>query len=184
MKKQWVILIVFQFLFSWKAVSQYNSLSGADSNWISEQERNYYSQSMGFELPLSWNKSLYDTIENWMGTPYCFAGNSKNGVDCSGFVNALYFTVYKMDIGARNSGDIYKKITKVDKDDLSEGDLVFFRIRSKRRISHVGMYLGNNKFIHASTSSGVIVSDLNEPYYRKYFAGGGHLPAATANDQQ
>jgi murein DD-endopeptidase / murein LD-carboxypeptidase len=154
-----------------------------NNSWICEQERCYYMQSMGFELPFAYNKNLYDTIESWLGTPYRFAGNTKSGTDCSGFVNTLYTGVYKTNLGARNSGDIYKKITKIDKDELTEGDLVFFRIR-KKRISHVGVYLGNNKFVHASTSSGVIISDLTEPYYKKYYAGGGRLPSTTLTESQ
>ena len=141
---------------------------------INDFARSYYIQDMGFNIPDKWNKTLYDTIDVWLGSPYCYAGNTRNGVDCSGFVNTLYSNVYQSSIGARNSGDIYKKITKVDKDELTEGDLVFFRMR-KKKITHVGLYLGNGKFVHASTSSGVIISDLSEPYYKKYYAGGGHL---------
>jgi murein DD-endopeptidase / murein LD-carboxypeptidase len=152
-----------------------------NKDWIGEQERCYYMQCMGFELPLVYNKNLYDTVESWLGTPYRFAGSTKSGTDCSGFVNTVYHGVYKTNLGARNSGDIYKKITKIDKDELTEGDLVFFRIR-KKRISHVGVYLGNNKFVHASTSSGVIISDLTEPYYKKYYAGGGRLPSTSITD--
>ena len=146
-----------------------------DEDWITTQERNYYCQSFGFEIPHEWNKRLYDTLENWMGTPYKWAGGTHDGTDCSGFVNALYMNVYQNNIGARQSADIYNKILKVDKDELCEGDLVFFRIR-KKRISHVGLYLGGNKFVHASSSNGVIISDLQDPYYRKYYAGGGRLP--------
>jgi murein DD-endopeptidase / murein LD-carboxypeptidase len=152
----------------------------ADHTWLREQEKSYYSQTLGFDIPQEWNKCLYDTIETWLGTPYRFAGCTREGTDCSGFVNSLYTTVFKSNLGARNSGDIYKKITKVDKDELIEGDLVFFRIR-KRRVSHVGVYLGNNKFVHASTSSGVIISDLNEPYYKKFYAGGGRIPTFSIN---
>ena len=143
---------------------------------LSDFERGYYSQDFGFQVPEQCNKTLYDTIETWLGTPYCYAGNSKNGVDCSGFVNELYHKVYHLNIGARNSGDIYKKITKVDKEDLIEGDLVFFRIK-KRRITHVGLYLGNGKFVHAGASSGVTISDMSDAYYKRYYAGGGRLAA-------
>lgn len=57
---------------------------------------------------------------------------------------------------------------------MKEGDIVFFKIRQSE-VSHVGLYLGNDKFIHSSTSNGVIISDLKEEYYQKYFWGGGRL---------
>ncbi len=145
----------------------------ASSDW--DFERQYFLQDMGFMPPDKWNRSLYDNIEQWLGTPYCYAGNSKKGTDCSGFVSSVYGEVYRTSLGARNSADIYKKITKVDKDDLEEGDLVFFRFH-RRRVTHMGLYLSNGKFVHASTSNGVIISDLKDPYYRKSYAGGGHLP--------
>jgi murein DD-endopeptidase / murein LD-carboxypeptidase len=135
--------------------------------------QSYYSQSLGVDVPVNGNFLFYDTVNTWLGTPYKFAGNCEKGIDCSGFVNMIYDRVYGISLGARNSSDIYTLVSKIDKDDLQEGDLVFFRIRSRYRISHVGVYLGNQKFVHASTSKGVIISDLNEPYYRKYFAGAG-----------
>lgn len=147
--------------------------TGGDS-LISSYKKSYYEQGFGFQLPQPFNSTLYDTVENWIGTPYRFSGNNAGGTDCSGFVNALYAKVYLKNIGARNSADIYKVIRKVDKDDLKEGDLVFFRIR-RHRVSHVGLYLGDGKFVHASVSNGVIISDLKEPYYQKYYAGGGPL---------
>lgn len=156
--------------------------STANETLLNDFARSYYIQDFGFIVPEKWNKVLYDTIEVWLGTPYCYAGNSQKGVDCSGFVNSLYSKVYQSSIGARNSAAIYKKITKVDKEELSEGDLVFFRMHS-RRITHVGLYLGNSKFVHASTSSGVIISDLTDPYYKKFYAGGGHLPEKLVSNE-
>jgi murein DD-endopeptidase / murein LD-carboxypeptidase len=180
MKNQWLILLLFLSLACGFAAAQDSNTVHSDTNWYKNQERNYYSQNFGFEVPSAWNKTLFDTLENWLGTPYCYAGNSTSGTDCSGFVNALYLSVFNTNIGARNSTDIYKKITKVDQSELEEGDLVFFRIR-KKRISHVGIYLGNHKFAHASTSNGVIISDLNDRYYKKYYAGGGRLPSISDN---
>jgi lipoprotein Spr len=65
-------------------------------------------------------------------------------------------------------------VKPIKKSALKEGDLVFFKIKQKR-ISHVGVYVGNNKFAHASVQNGVIISDLDEPYYKMYFYKGGRV---------
>lgn len=137
-------------------------------------QNGYYSQVFGFQLPDKFNVQLYDTLESWLGTPYKSAGMSRNGVDCSGFVSCMYKGVYGVNLKSRRCADIYNDVEKVNKSDLKEGDIVFFKIRQSQ-VSHVGLYLGNNKFIHSSTSNGVIISDLDEEYYKKYFCGGGRL---------
>src|SRR5687768_16975040 len=126
----------------------------------------YFSQELGYPVSDQGNFMLYDTLTTWMGTPYKYAGNCEKGIDCSGFVNVLYDRVFGIHLGARSSSEIYGLMEKIDKDELVEGDLVFFRIRSRSRITHVGVYLGQHKFVHASSSKGVTVSDLNEPYYK------------------
>ena len=166
------LILCFSSILSFSQMEYKNDIS--ETFLLNDFERGYFSQDFGFEVPEKCNKTLYDTIETWLGTPYCYAGNSKKGVDCSGFVIEMYNKVYCLNLGARSSGDIYKKITKVDKDELTEGDLVFFRIR-KRRITHVGLYLGKGKFVHAGTVSGVTISDLSDTYFKRYYAGGGHL---------
>jgi lipoprotein Spr len=80
-----------------------------------------------------------------------------------------------------SANDIFKKVTPIKKSELTEGDLVFFKIRTKR-ISHVGVYLGQNKFVHASLKRGVVVSNLNDPYYSKYFFKGGRIDLETAGN--
>jgi lipoprotein Spr len=70
--------------------------------------------------------------------------------------------------------DLFKEAEPIRKSDLREGDLVFFRI-NKKRISHVGIFLGQNKFVHSSTQKGVTISDLDEPYYQKYFYKAGRI---------
>jgi lipoprotein Spr len=88
-------------------------------------------------------------------------------------VNRIYEQVYCILLPG-NSSQMATQVTKVPKSDLREGDLVFFKI-NRRSISHVGVYLGNDKFAHASRTKGVIVSDLNHPYYKKYFVKGGRV---------
>lgn len=119
-------------------------------------------------------KPLYQFIVDWYGTPYKYGECSKNGVDCSGFINLLYEKVYHKKL-ERRAQDIYSKYCKKIKlSDIKEGDLVFFIIESKE-ISHVGLYLKNNKFVHASTKKGVMISDLNEPYFAKFFYAAGRV---------
>ncbi|MDF1673860.1 MAG: NlpC/P60 family protein [Vicingaceae bacterium] len=119
------------------------------------------------------NIVLYEFIDDWYGTEYRYGGVSKAGVDCSGFCNVLYNKVYQKQL-PRSTKDIVKTINKVSQDKLQEGDLVFFNISGKKN-SHVGLYLVNNYFVHASTSKGVIISSLTNPYYKKAYSKGGSV---------
>jgi hypothetical protein len=117
------------------------------------------------------NIALYEFIDKWYGTKYKYGGLSTSGVDCSGFCNILYKEVYKKQL-PRSTKDIAKQLKKVNKVKLAEGNLVFFNIEGKKN-THVGVYLMNNKFVHASTSKGVIISSLENPYYKKTYNKGG-----------
>lgn len=119
------------------------------------------------------NKSLYTFIEEWYGTPYRFGGTSKTGIDCSAFTRRLYEEVYNMSL-VRTSIEQFASVAYITKEALKEGDLVFFKIRSKR-ISHVGVYLSDGKFVHASVSRGVVISDLEESYWSRSYAGAGRM---------
>lgn len=119
------------------------------------------------------NSKLYSFIDNWVGTKYKYGGMTKSGIDCSGFCNVLYKEVYNKEI-KRTTSDLSKDINKKSKGNLKEGDLVFFNI-SKKKNSHVGVYLINNRFVHASTSKGVLISSLDNPYYKKTYSKGGNL---------
>jgi cell wall-associated NlpC family hydrolase len=120
------------------------------------------------------NNSLYSFIEEWYGTPYRFGGSTKNGIDCSAFVQQLYDEVYNTGL-TRTSRDQFATSMRLNNmNELKEGDLVFFKIRSKA-ISHVGVYLSDGKFVHASLSRGVVISNLNDHYWSRYFAGAGRI---------
>ena len=134
--------------------------------------KDYFSQIMGVALSATSNVKLFQFVYDWIGTPYHFGGDSRRGIDCSGFTKELYGKVFNLTI-KRNSRDIFSMVSPVRKDELQEGDLVFFKIHS-RSISHVGIYLGNNRFAHAS-SRGVAISSLDDDYYSHYFYKGGRL---------
>ena len=116
---------------------------------------------------------LYEFIDEWMYVPYLYGGISRKGVDCSGFASLLFDAVYNKKING-SSADLCTIASPVSSQQLREGDLVFFKINSPK-VSHVGTYLLHNKFIHATVQGGVIISDLNEPYYKKYFYSAGRV---------
>jgi murein DD-endopeptidase / murein LD-carboxypeptidase len=122
------------------------------------------------------NQKLYTFIDAWYAVPYKYGGKAKTGVDCSGFVIRLYKDVYDSDICC-SSQTLFSKTKVIDQSDLQEGDLVFFKINSEN-ISHIGLYLMNNKFVHASSSKGVIISDLQEAYYKKHYYKSGRIRQA------
>lgn len=137
----------------------------------------FHSQKTGLKIDTGANLDLYYNMYEWLGTRYRFGGESKKGIDCSGFTGVMYENVYKRTL-PRDSRSMYKLSKPISKEEMKEGDLVFFRIR-RGQVSHVGIYLGNNKFVHSATSSGVIISDLREDYYRRYFFKAGRLKSPT-----
>ncbi len=117
------------------------------------------------------NLKLFAFIDEWYGTPYRFGGNTKDGIDCSAFSGNLMTNVFGVGL-PRMAKDQYNACAHVKKEMLEEGDLVFFHT-TRKGISHVGVYLGNNKFVHASLNYGVTISSLTDPYYERTFRGGG-----------
>ncbi len=114
-------------------------------------------------------KQVISESKNWLGVRYKYKGDNKNGVDCSGFVRSVFERVGLT--LPRSSKDMYLVGTIIRKIDLLPGDLVYFKNTAGRGITHVGISLGEDWFIHASTTKGVIESSLNEDYYRRHFAG-------------
>ena len=106
--------------------------------------------------------------KEYMGVPYLWAGSTPDGFDCSGFIYYAYNKAGKQ-MGRYSSEGYYNRSFYVN--EPQPGDLVFFENTYKKGISHMGIYLGNNEFIHASTSGGVMISNLSEAYYAKHFEG-------------
>jgi lipoprotein Spr len=113
---------------------------------------------------------LADEIQKFMGVRYRLGGLNEDGFDCSGFV----FRVFINALGVKlpHSSAAQAKLGKrIEKEDLAFGDLVFFRTSGGSRISHVGVYIGDGKFAHASTTHGVMVDLMTEKYFRTRYAG-------------
>ena len=119
------------------------------------------------------NERLYRFIDSWIGVPYKNGGMDKKGVDCSGFTIILAKDIYNKQL-PRNARSMAEDVKRKFEKDLKEGDLVFFDFDGQK-FNHVGIYLQNNKFVHASTSKGVIISDLKDPWYYKYFSRAGSV---------
>ncbi|WP_051530004.1 C40 family peptidase [Anoxybacteroides tepidamans] len=113
-------------------------------------------------------KDIVEFSKQYIGVPYKWGGTTPKGFDCSGFVTYVY-----REFGVnlpRTAEEQYKKGKKVEKGKLAVGDLVFFATY-KKTASHAGIYIGDNQFIHASSSKGVTVSALDEKYWKNSYLG-------------
>ena len=137
---------------------------------IPEQFR--YAILLDTEVEFLANKDLYRLIRNWWGTPYRMGGMTQRGIDCSAFVQTIMAGAYELAL-PRTARLQKEACRSIDRADLQEGDLVFFNTRGG--VSHVGIYLHNHKFVHASTSGGVMISDLDDAYWSRRFIGGGRF---------
>ena len=110
-------------------------------------------------------------IIRYINTPYKYGGNSLNGIDCSAFTQNVYRDSWLLDIN-RSAREQYKQgLVIEDRSDLKFGDLIFFNTRRRVRPGHVGIYIGDNLFAHASSKLGVTISSLEHPYYNKRYMG-------------
>ncbi len=131
-----------------------------------------YAMLLDVDVEALKNIPLLASIENWWGTRYRLGGTSKKGIDCSAFTGSLLMAVYGF-AAPRTAREQYKATEHIKKDKLKEGDLVFFNTHGG--VSHVGLYLENNYFVHASSSEGVTISNLDDHYYAKRFVCGGRV---------
>jgi lipoprotein Spr len=167
------LIILFICLGLNNSFSQANTKEGMDAEQQMLRWCYIYSNQFGYNISSIQNPLLYQNACEWIGVPYRYGGKTKKGIDCSSFACELYQSSYNSDVTG-SAKELYNKSKPISKSDLREGDFVFFKIK-KKRISHVGVYLGDNKFVHASTNNGVMISDLEDPYYAKYFFKGGRL---------
>jgi lipoprotein Spr len=130
-----------------------------------------YALILDTEVEMVKNINLVSLIDEWMGTRYRLGGTSKSGIDCSAFMQVLFTGIYGISL-PRTAREQYNMSQRISRTDLKEGDLIFFNTTGG--VSHVGMYLQNNKFVHAS-SSGVTISDIFDEYWVKRFIGVGRV---------
>nr|WP_305120561.1 NlpC/P60 family protein [Pedobacter sp. SYSU D00382] len=119
------------------------------------------------------SKELYRFITDWTGVRYQLGGLDKSGIDCSGFALLLQKNIYGRSL-PRRSRDQADVIEEKRLGQLKEGDLIFFSFGGSA-VDHVGVYLNDHYFVHASTTRGVIVDDLNLPQYQKALVKAGSL---------
>lgn len=162
-----IILLSFTIATSSCRTTKNTTTTVKENSSLKNKIQSKYATILGVEEESISNIKLYSFVDEWVGVPYKYGGKSKEGVDCSDFTVILCKNVYNKTIEVPAS-KIYSQCNPIELKDIKEGDLVFFKIEGNK-ISHVGVYLQNNKFIHASTKKGVIINDLNEAYYKKYF---------------
>lgn len=141
---------------------------------VQRKEMEELSSVLGVTITDASMLDLYREAADWLGTRYRRGGMSRKAVDCSGFTNIIYKNVFGQSLD-RVSTTIAKNVKESihDKEDLKPGDMVFFSTFGKKYINHVGVYLGEGKFVHASIKKGVIISRLDEGYYSRNWKKGG-----------
>jgi NlpC/P60 family len=142
-----------------------------------------YALIMDMEVEMIQNLELFKQIDEWYGTRYRLGGTTKAGIDCSALMQTLFSSLYNINL-PRTAKEQHGATKRISRAELREGDLVFFNTIGG--VSHVGMYLQNNKFLHAS-KVGVTISDLYEDYWVKTFIGAGRIDApsqATASNSR
>lgn len=137
---------------------------------FSTSKLNDYEKSSQDKESRKESSDLSGFIKQWLHTPYKYGGMSRAGVDCSGFSSIVMREVYDIKL-PRTAQEQYNNGEKIRDGWRAPGDLVFFKNFRGHGIDHVGIYLGENRFAHATENTGVIVSDLDESNYRKRYVG-------------
>ena len=140
----------------------------------------HYAELMSVKDTMLHIPELYMAIHEWIGTPYRYGRSDKKGTDCSGFVQNIFFPLCGEKL-PRSALGISKIIEPRSISELKEGDLVFFNYRGRIN-SHVGIYLQNGWFVHASTVRGVTLNNLHTAYYTRRFSKGGSLKQGELED--
>jgi lipoprotein Spr len=155
--------------YSW---DESGDLPGDDEVDVSEIVDKYNSSDAEYNTNTTVREKMLMGILKYINTPYKYGGTSKKGIDCSAFTQNIYKSTLSTDL-LRSARDQYTQGETVSNvDDLHFGDLVFFDTRSGVKPGHVGIYIGDELFAHASSKKGVTISSLNHSYYQSRFMGG------------
>lgn len=157
------LIVLSVALFAITACSNMDTANINDNIKINQVKTNKPAHIQRFPV-LARNEKLADLFKQWEGTTYRLGGTNKNGIDCSAFMQTLFAELYAMELPRSTSQQRYLG-KAIKKDQLQFGDLVFFR---KNR--HVGLYIGNGQFMHASSSQGVTISSLDNQYWRRTYS--------------
>ncbi len=153
-------------------VSERNPSTLADEDFQKE-----YLMLTGLSPSSNASKPLIQSVQKWLHVQHQDGGKSRKGTDCSGFVQNVYQEAYGITL-SRSAAQMYQDdVHSIDREDLTEGDLVFFDTFGGGSISHVGVYLDNQRFAHASTSRGVTIDSLTHPYYIEHYYACGRVKA-------
>ncbi len=151
-----------------------------DPDDLPEEKSNYNISEIMKQLEKNENLSDEQTstrerlimeIIKYLDTPYKFGGSSLNGIDCSAFTQSVYQDALNINLNRTARDQFNQGKVVANKEELQFGDLVFFNTRRRVRPGHVGIYIGDGLFAHASTKGGVMISSLDEDYYSKRFMG-------------
>lgn len=142
--------------------------SSSDTSYKPARSGIYKTHRGSLSDPIMTLANLSEHHQEWKGTRYRLGGNSKRGIDCSGFTQVTFRDLFGIDL-PRTTSEQAKAGTKVSKSELKTGDLVFFKTGRGPNGKHVGIYVKDDQFMHASTKGGVIYSSLNSPYWSKTF---------------
>lgn len=149
-----------------------NAAKNAEGNIESAEALQFkYSLLLDVEVELIKNINLIRLIDQWYGVRYLLGGTTKSGIDCSALMQILFTSIYGVSL-PRTAKMQYDFSRRISRTELKEGDMLFFNTRGG--VSHVGMYLTNNKFVHASVR-GVTISDMFDPYYAARLIGIGRV---------
>ncbi len=129
-----------------------------------------YEKLKDFNVPLTYREKILFEVIKYLDTPYKYGGNSDKGIDCSAFTKQVFENSVTAEL-PRSAREQFGVGEKIDKDELKFGDLVFFNTRRRSNPGHVGIYLGDNQFVHASRQLGVTISSLDEKYYKIRYSG-------------
>ncbi len=152
------------------------SKKGVPQTKKTEPDRKEYrelSEKLNLDIDKSDNIKLYKFVSSWLGVPHKLGSCTSYAIDCSCFVKLLHQQVYGKNL-PRTADQMCKETKAISTNDLTEGDLVFFKINSKK-VSHVGVYLKQGWFAHVSTSKGVMINNLSEAYYEKHYTSSGRV---------